>query len=120
MSLRHSACSGRGHTDLARIVGAVTIDELRWFLVLASTENVSRAAEQLHIGQPTLSRALRRLERQIGTPLFDRTRQRLRLNSYGEAFRARAQRAVDELARAEDDIAVMLGPGPGTLRLAFL
>jgi len=98
----------------------VTIDELRWFLVLASTENVSRAAEQLHIGQPTLSRALRRLERQVGAPLFDRTRQRLRLNNYGEAFRARAQRAVDELARAEDDIAVMLGPGPGTLRLAFL
>lgn len=96
------------------------IDELRWFLVLAETQNATRAAEMLNITQPTLSRALRRLERQVGAPLFDRSRQRLHLNSHGEVFRIHAQRAVREIASATDTIATQLGPAPGSIRLSFL
>ena len=98
----------------------VNIDELRWFLVLAETQNVTRAAELLNITQPTLSRALHRLERQVGAPLFTRSKQRVHLNRNGEIFRAHAQRAVQEIAHAEDSIATLLRPAPGTVRLGFL
>ncbi|MET8946771.1 LysR family transcriptional regulator [Streptomyces sp. NPDC004542] len=98
----------------------MTIDELRWFLVLARTQNATRAAELLHITQPTLSRALQRLERRVGVPLFDRRSQRLWLNAYGEVFLAHADRALREIDRATDVIATLRAPQEGTLRLAFL
>ncbi|MUM36110.1 LysR family transcriptional regulator, partial [Mycolicibacterium sp. CBMA 361] len=59
------------------------LDELRWFVVLAETEHVTDAAAELGVAQPTLSRALARLENQVGTPLFDRIGRRLQLNGYG-------------------------------------
>lgn len=102
------------------MIREVTIDELRWFLVLADTQNVTRAAELLHITQPTLSRALRRLEREAGAPLFDRHSQRVHLNEHGESFVAHAQRAVREIDRAGDVIAASLRPGTDKLRIAFL
>ncbi|MGW7008698.1 LysR family transcriptional regulator [Streptomyces sp. NPDC054933] len=98
----------------------MTIDELRWFLTLAETEHVTEAAARLRIAQPTLSRALLRLERQIGTRLFDRDRHRLRLNDYGRVFRRHAQRALDELDAAQDRIATLLDPPQDTLSLAFV
>lgn len=99
---------------------AVTVDELRWFLVLAETQNVTKAAELLNVTQPTLSRALRRLERQIGAPLFDRAKQRVHLNANGRIMRAHAQRAVQEISRAGDVIATLMAPSPGVVRLSFL
>ena len=63
--------------------GAVTIDELQWYVVLAETEHMTEAATRLNVAQPTLSRSLARLERRLGTPLFDRANRRLRLNRYG-------------------------------------
>ncbi|MEW9528392.1 LysR family transcriptional regulator [Microbispora sp. NPDC049125] len=97
----------------------MTIDELQWFLVLAETEHVTRAADRLHITQPTLSRALRRLEKRVGTPLFDRDNQRLRLNEYGRVFRLHAQRALDELDVAQDHITALVASPPETLVLGF-
>ncbi|MDT0550795.1 helix-turn-helix domain-containing protein, partial [Streptomyces lonegramiae] len=44
------------------------LDELQWFVVLAETEHVTDAAAELGISQPTLSRALARVEEQVGVP----------------------------------------------------
>ncbi|WP_433438347.1 LysR family transcriptional regulator [Nonomuraea sp. CA-141351] len=98
----------------------VGLDELRWFLVVAETQNVSRAAATLNLSQPALSRTIRRLEQAYGVELFDRPNRRLRLNRYGQALKARVEAALRELAQAEDDIAIMLGPRTGTVALAFL
>ncbi|MCQ4045179.1 LysR family transcriptional regulator [Streptantibioticus rubrisoli] len=98
----------------------MTIDELRWFLTLAETEHVTEAAARLRIAQPTLSRALLRLEQRLGTRLFDRDRHRLRLNDHGRIFRRHAQRALDELDAAQDRIAAMLAPPREALGLAFV
>jgi len=95
-------------------------DELRWFLDVAASGNVSRSAHSLNISQPALSRSIRRLERQYGVDLFDRRRNRLELNEFGGAVRDRIEAALLELGRAEDDIAVLHGPRPGTLSLVFL
>lgn len=96
------------------------VRELQWFLALAETEHVTDAAAGLNITQPTLSRAIARLEKGLGVPLFDRHQNRLRLNRYGEVFRAHAIRAVAELDSAEARISTLIDPSIGTVSLSFL
>ncbi len=57
--------------------------QLEAFVVVASELHFGRAAEQLHMGQPTLSETIRRLERELGTPLFARTTRRVALTAAG-------------------------------------
>lgn len=96
------------------------LDELGWFVVLAETEHVTDAASDLGISQPTLSRALARLEDHFGVPLFDRVNRRLRLNPYGEILLVHARRTLAEMRSATERIAALRDPGTGTVRLAFL
>lgn len=96
------------------------LDELQWFVVLAETEHVTDAAAELGISQPTLSRALARLEEQVGVPLFDRVNRRLRLNAYGHILLEHARRSISEIRTATDRIAELRDPDTGTVRLAFL
>ncbi|MEV4615272.1 LysR family transcriptional regulator [Kitasatospora sp. NPDC049258] len=96
------------------------IRELQWFVALAESEHVTSAAERLNIAQPTLSRAIARLEKRVGVPLFDRHQNRLRLNKYGEVFRAHAVRAISEIDLAEQRIATLVDPDTGTIALGFL
>ncbi len=98
----------------------MTVDELAWFVVLAETEHMTEAAARLKVSQPTLSRALARLERQVGTPLFDRVNRRLRLNASGEILLGHARRALAELDSAADRINTLRHPEHGRVRLAFL
>jgi LysR family transcriptional activator of glutamate synthase operon len=98
----------------------VHLEELHWFVVLAETEHVTEAAAELGITQPTLSRALARLEEQAGTQLFDRVNRRLRLNVYGRIMLEHAQRSIAELQSAGERIAALRDPDKGRVRLAFL
>lgn len=95
-------------------------DELHWFVVLAETEHVTDAAAELGVSQPTLSRALARLEEQLGTPLFDRVNRRLHLNAYGQILLEHARRALTEMRSATERINALRDPDTGTVRLAFL
>jgi len=96
------------------------LEELHWFVVLAETEHVTEAATELRITQPTLSRALARLEGEFGAPLFDRVHRRLRLNPYGEVVLEHARRSLAEMRSAHERIAALRDPDRGTVRLAFL
>ena len=67
---------------------------LRYFLMTAREENITRAAELLHITQPTLSRQLMQLEEELGVKLFERSRHSIRLTEDGVLLRRRAQELV--------------------------
>jgi DNA-binding transcriptional LysR family regulator len=71
--------------------------QLRYFQVVARYEHISRAAEELRVAQPSLSRTVARLEAELGTPLFDRQGRRIRLNQYGAMFLRHVDRALSEL-----------------------
>lgn len=81
----------------------MNIDDLRSYLVMARYANLRTAAEELHQTPSALSKALRRLEESLATPLFDRAGKSLRLNSAGEhlAERARALVALADETAAE-------------------
>lgn len=60
--------------------------QIQYFQTIAKYENMSKAAEELHISQPSLSSSLMRLERELGNPLFDRVGRHIELNDYGRYF----------------------------------
>ena len=77
------------------------------FLAVAEELHFGRAADQLHVSQPRVSRLIAALERQIGGALFERTSRKVTLTPLGEQFRgelgaayARLQVAVDHARRA--------------------
>lgn len=90
-----------------------------WFVTLAELENMSAAAE-LHATQPTLSRQLGRLERELGVALFDRTGKRLTLNAAGRIYLRHVRRAVAEIDAAKYELAELTNPVAGRIDLGFL
>ena len=93
------------------------LNSLRQFLVVARLEHLSRAADELRVAQPSLSRTIARLENELGVPLFDRGG-RLRLNDAGRLFRDHVERALGELDAGRRAVAEAAGAGLGTVRLA--
>ncbi|BBX62247.1 LysR family transcriptional regulator [Mycobacterium saskatchewanense] len=98
----------------------MNVDELHWFVVLAETEHMTEAAQKLNVAQPTLSRGLKRLERELHAPLFDRVNNRLHLNAYGRIMLEHSRRGLAEIRAADERIAALRDPDSGTVRLAFL
>ncbi|MUL44041.1 LysR family transcriptional regulator [Streptomonospora sp. PA3] len=74
--------------------------ELRYFLAAAEELNFSRAAERMGISQPPLSRAIRRMERRLGAPLFHRGHNSVRLTAAGETLRNEAHKVLEAAAAA--------------------
>src|SRR2546430_1937475 len=73
---------------------------VRYFLVVAEQLNFARAAEQLRVAQPSLSRQIQRLENTVGVRLLERTSQGSRLTAAGAAFLPRAQQLVHNAEQA--------------------
>ncbi len=57
--------------------------QFRYFITAAKYENMTKAADELHIAQPALSQSIKRLENELGVELFDRSRHRITLNEHG-------------------------------------
>lgn len=74
---------------------------LRYFLTVAREENITRAAEKLHITQPTLSRQLHQLEEELGKKLFIRGNHDVKLTQDGMLLRKRAEEIIDLVAKTE-------------------
>jgi DNA-binding transcriptional LysR family regulator len=95
---------------------------LRYFLAVAREENISKAAEVLHITQPTLSRQLAQLEEETGTRLFQRGSRKITLTNEGMLLRRRAEEILDlvdktsqELLSCEEEISGTITIGTGEL-----
>jgi LysR family hydrogen peroxide-inducible transcriptional activator len=70
--------------------------QLRYVVAVARTGNFSRAAEQCHVAQPSLSQQIRKLEDELGQRLFDRMKRAVKLTPHGEAFLPHAVRILEE------------------------
>lgn len=78
---------------------------LRYFLTVAKEGNITKAAEILHITQPTLSRQLMDLEEELGTSLFIRGKRQITLTDSGVLFQQRVKEIVSLLDKTERDLA---------------
>jgi DNA-binding transcriptional LysR family regulator len=85
------------------------MSHLKYFQTVAKYEHMSRAANELHIAQPSISKAISQLENDLGTPLFDRCGRQIKLNSFGLAFLRRVDRILLEFEDGKKEISDMVG-----------
>ena len=95
------------------------IQVLRNFLVVASEENVTRAAEILHIAQPTLSRQIQNLEEELGCTLFERKNKRVRLTNQGLILQQRATEMIELYYTTRSELDPVPGVYRGDINVAF-
>ncbi|QMV41902.1 LysR family transcriptional regulator [Cohnella cholangitidis] len=91
--------------------------QLKYFQTVARLEHMTKAAEQLQIAQPSLSKTIARLEETVGVPLFDRQGRQIRLNQFGRTFLERVDRAFRELEEGGREIRDMAGLHRGSVKL---
>ncbi|WP_158559769.1 LysR family transcriptional regulator [Prauserella sp. PE36] len=91
---------------------------LAYFLAVVDAGTLTRAAEQLHIAQPSLSLAIRDLEQDFGAPLFNRVGRRLVLNETGYALVDHARQVIGGLASARAAVAARTALDTGEVSIA--
>jgi DNA-binding transcriptional LysR family regulator len=97
----------------------VELRQLEAFVAVANELHFGRAAEQLHLAAPTLSELIRRLEREMGTPLFTRTTRQVALTSAGVELLARSKVILEEVAAARAAVRRIADGEAGTVRLGI-
>lgn len=94
--------------------------QLQYFLLLAKEQHVTRTAELLHISQPSLSATIKKLEEELGAPLFVRKGRNIVLSPYGEAFKTYVENAFLSLENGKQVIARMKNAEDSILNLGLL
>ncbi len=89
--------------------------ELRYFLAVAREENITKAAESLYIAQPSLSRQMQNLEKEIGRPLFLRGARKLTLTETGRLLKKRAEEMLALYEKTEAELSAPPGDVGGDI-----
>lgn len=94
--------------------------QLKYFQTVARLEHMTKAAAELRIPQPALSKMISALEKDLDVKLFDRTGKYIRLNAYGKAFLRKVDTAIAALEDGKREIRDMSGETGGSIELAVL
>lgn len=94
--------------------------QLEYFKTVAELQHITKAAYELSISQPALSRSIVRLEEELGFPLFERQGKSIILNRYGQMFLRHTERALQEIEEGKKEIQDLLDPDFGTVSIAFI
>ena len=95
------------------------LHQIRDLLALADHGSVRAASREIGIAQPSITRSIRELERDLGVPLFERRARGVTPTAMGDAFIRRARNVDRELLRARDEIAQLRGLTHGSVRIAL-
>ena len=98
---------------------ALDWNHLEYFRLVGRHQHVTRAAEELGMSQPALSRALARFEADLGVPLLERVGRSVRLTRYGEAFLKRIEKAHAEIDEGRRELADLADAKRGVIELGF-
>lgn len=94
----------------------MNLEQLRGFVEVARLGHFTRASEHLHLAQPSLSRQISTLERELGTELFHRARGHIALTAAGETLLPRAQRMLAEAEAIREEMDELAGLRRGRVR----
>ena len=98
----------------------MTLTDLRYIIALAHERHFGRAAERCFVSQPTLSVAVKKLEDELGIPLFERSAGEVHVTPLGEQVVAQAERALAEVARIKEIADQGKDPLSGVLHLGVI
>ena len=91
--------------------------QIEYFCMVAKLSSFTKAAEELHIAQPSITQAIRKLEEELGIQLFDRCKKRILLTDEGSAFYARMEILLRDLDQAVQEIHDFNELRKGTLKV---
>ena len=94
--------------------------QLKYFLKLAEKEHVTSVAEELNISQPALSSTIRKLENELGGPLFERHGRNISLSPYGKVFRDYVEQALVALENGKTMVSELHGEYSTKINLGVL
>jgi DNA-binding transcriptional LysR family regulator len=99
------------------MVRGVQLQQLAYFVAVAETRHFTRAAVRVRVAQPSLSKQIHTLERELGAPLFSRARGNVTLTPAGEALLPLARRILADVETARLDVQDLVGLRRGRVRL---
>src|SRR5512142_2542521 len=91
------------------------LNQLRYFESVSRHLHFTRAAEELNVAQPSVSQQIRKLEAELGVPLFHRMKRRIALTEAGAAFLPRVHSVLQQLDVARAEVHELSGMRTGTL-----
>lgn len=94
------------------------LQQLVYFREVAETEHMTKSAERLHIAQPSLSKAIANLEKELGVPLFVHHGRNIQLTEHGRFLYARLQKLLPEIEKLPDEVASMAKTENRTIHIA--
>lgn len=97
----------------------MTLLQLQYFEALARILHYTRAAEELHIAQPSLSYSINELEKELGVKLFEKENRKIRLTEYGERFLPYVQKSLHLMDEGTNMLKQMTGQAPLIVRLGY-
>lgn len=101
-------------------MASMTLTEMRYITALDKTRHFGKAADLCHVSQPTLSVAIKKVEQQIGAPLFERGASEIKTTPLGEQLVAQIKRVLDEALRLEEIATQSRDPLKGALRVGVI
>ncbi len=102
---------------MAAYRGRMQFQQLVYFVAVAETRHFTRAAERVHVSQPSLSQQIRALEKELGTELFSRARGNIALTDAGEALLPLARRILADADTARQEVQELARLRRGRVRL---
>lgn len=96
------------------------IHQLEYFIAIVETGGFSKAAQRCHVAQPSLSQQIKKLETEIGQPLFDRLGRTVALTDAGQRLLPRARRILQELEQIQFEIQAEDQAYQGQLTVGFI
>ena len=105
---------------LQQLLRHISLRQLQIFEAIARLGGFTRAAEELHLTQPTVSMQIKKLENSVGLPLFEQMGKQVFMTDAGKMLLTHARQVLNALSNAEMEIADMKGLKTGTLKLAVV
>jgi DNA-binding transcriptional LysR family regulator len=96
------------------------MQQLAYLVAIAEEQSFTRAAERLGVAQPGVSAQIRRLEQELGEPLFDRSERRIRLTAAGEALLPFARTALDAVEQGKHAVTAVRGLEVGQVMVGMV
>jgi DNA-binding transcriptional LysR family regulator len=106
------------HRNLRRYFRHGTLTQLSVFEAVARHSSFTRAAEELHLAQPTVSVQVRKLGETVGLPLFEMIGKRVQMTAAGRELYAGCQDIFRTIAQVDERLSRLRAPGSGNLRVA--
>lgn len=97
----------------------MNLQQLYYFQAISRLKNYTKASEQLHVAQSSLSHSIGDLERELGVPLFFKVGRTIDITEYGKCFLRHVDQIIAELDAANQEIKNMLNPNIGKVRIAL-